>query len=115
MWYLGVAVVCGATASLILTAKGFDWWIGMLLGVFGPFGVIFAIVARRDRSGASLPPPPTGLRWGARPNSSSRATAVERAAVDGRRQRRGHCRRRSASLTTPRDSGDVSPAVAVRR
>ncbi len=63
MWYLGVVVVCGAIASLILTAKGFDWWIGMLLGVFGPFGVIFAVVARRDRSSAFLPPPPAGARW----------------------------------------------------
>ena len=63
MWYLGVVVVCGAIASLILTAKGFDWWIGMLLGVFGPFGVVFAIVARRDHNGAALPPPPAGARW----------------------------------------------------
>ena len=58
MWYLGVVVVCGAIAALILTAKGLDWWIGMLLGVFGPFGIVIAAIVKRDRSVRSLPPPP---------------------------------------------------------
>ena len=63
MWYLGVVVVCGAIAALILTAKGLDWWIGMLLGVFGPFGIVIAAIVKRDRSVRSLPPPPPGARW----------------------------------------------------
>ena len=63
MWYLGVVAVCGPIAALIMTAKGLDWWIGLLLGVFGPFGIIVALIARRDRGAAALPPPPAGARW----------------------------------------------------
>lgn len=63
MWYLGVVALCGALAALIVTAKGLDWWIGMLLGIFGPFGVIIAIIVRRDRNSVALPPPPPGARW----------------------------------------------------
>jgi cell division protein FtsW (lipid II flippase) len=63
VWYLGVVVVCGAIGSLIVTAKGFEWWIGLLLGVFGPFGVVIAIVIKRGHPAPALPPPPPGARW----------------------------------------------------
>jgi hypothetical protein len=67
VWYLGVVVVCGAIAALIVTAKGLDWWIGMLLGVFGPFGVVIAAVVKRQHGSPALPPPPLGARWAADP------------------------------------------------
>jgi Protein of unknown function (DUF2510) len=63
VWYLGVVVVCGAIAALIVAAKGFEWWLGLLLGVFGPFAILIALLLRRDRVAVSLPAPPSGARW----------------------------------------------------
>lgn len=67
MWYLGVVVVCGSIAALIVVAKGLEWWIGALLGIFGPFGIVIALIVRRAPGGPSLPPPPPGARWVADP------------------------------------------------
>jgi cell division protein FtsW (lipid II flippase) len=61
-------LVCAAICILILVAKGFDWWIGLLLGLFGPLGIVVAaIVAANAGSEPRLPPPPTGAQWVADP------------------------------------------------
>lgn len=67
MWYLGVVLVCGAIAAIIVAAKGLDWWIGLVLGVFGPIGIIVAAVLKADGGGPALAPPPPGAQWAADP------------------------------------------------
>ena len=66
MWFLWFApvwiLVWGAIAAVILSAKGFEWWMGFLLGLFGPLGVIVAAVAKAETS-ERLPPPPIGAQW----------------------------------------------------
>ena len=64
LWYPAMFVVCGAIAAIILGAKGHDWWLGLLLGLFGPFGILVAALVKSDGGGSSrLPPPPTGAQW----------------------------------------------------
>jgi hypothetical protein len=70
VWFLWIApawiLVWGAIAAVILAAKGFEWWIGLLLGVFGPIGIVVAAVVKSNPD-AHLPPPPTGAQWVADP------------------------------------------------
>ena len=53
-----------AIAAIILAAKGFDWWMGLLLGVFGPLGIVVAGDREVEPATRSLPPPPTGRAVG---------------------------------------------------
>ena len=60
--YPAVWLVCAAICTIILVAKRMDWWIGLLLGLFGPLGIIVAAVVKSSPD-AGLPPPPMGAQW----------------------------------------------------
>ena len=66
MWLLWLAplglLVCGGISAIILAAKGFEWWMGLLLGVFGPLGIVVAALVKTNPD-ANLPPPPMGAQW----------------------------------------------------
>ena len=68
MWIIVPAgiLVCGAISAIILAAKGFEWWMGLLLGLFGPIGIVVAIIVKANPDD-TLPPPPTGAQWVADP------------------------------------------------
>src|SRR5687768_4780380 len=66
-WLYPIAyVVCAGICIVILAAKGFDWWIGLLLAFFGPLGIIVAAIVKSNPD-AHLPPPPMGAQWVADP------------------------------------------------
>ena len=55
-------LVCGGISAIILAAKGMEWWMGLLLGVFGPLGIVVAAIVKSNPD-ANLPPPPIGAQW----------------------------------------------------
>jgi len=64
VWWLSAYVVFAGLSCAVLAARGQEWWIGLALGVFGPIGLVLAIVvAARAGRVEPPPPPPPGARW----------------------------------------------------
>jgi hypothetical protein len=62
----------GLICVLIAIARGFEWWIGALMGLLGCVGVVLMLVMKPKANSTwlghgALPPPPVGAQWVADP------------------------------------------------
>jgi hypothetical protein len=67
-WFLVFPTVC----ALIGMARGFEWWVGGLMGLLGCVGVVMILLMKPDEDTASaggrpLAPPSPLSRWEADP------------------------------------------------
>ena len=58
LWFVAFGTIC----ALMLRAKGYEWWLGVLLGTFGPFGILIAALIKPAAANA-IPPPVAGTQW----------------------------------------------------